>query len=108
MTNAIRIGLIAAAGLAMTACATDSSYDSGAGSSSLREASNAAESACMAAVNSQYGGNVKTVSVASSEFSQANSVVMVNAAGVRGGSMSERWRCLVSNDGNVEELTVVQ
>jgi hypothetical protein len=98
MTNAIRVTLIAAAGLAMTACATDSNYDPGPGSSSSRQATSAAETACMTAVNSQYGGNVKTVRVTSSEFSEANSLVMVSAVGVRGGSTTERWRCLVSND----------
>lgn len=46
--------------------------------------------------------------VASSEFSQANSLVMVDAIGVRGSSQTERWRCLVSNDGKVQELSVPQ
>jgi uncharacterized alpha-E superfamily protein len=45
--------------------------------------------------------------VTSSEFSQANSVVMMKAGGVRGGTSTETWKCLVSNDGTVEELTVV-
>jgi len=36
--------------------------------------------------------------VVRSEFSQANSEVIVNADG-------EHWRCLVSNDGHVEEVT---
>ena len=49
------------------------------------EASNAAESACMAAVNRQYGGNYD-VRVISSEYSEANSLVMV-----AGGPNRERW-----------------
>ncbi|MGB5833607.1 MAG: hypothetical protein WBG92_16660 [Thiohalocapsa sp.] len=106
MNNAIRFAIIAAAGLALTACATDG-YDSGSDSSALRDASNAAEVACTSAVNANYGGNVKSVRVTSSEFSQANSMVMVKAGGVRGGATTETWKCLVSNDGNVEELTVV-
>ncbi len=106
MNNAIRFPAIAAAGPALTACATDG-YDSGSGSSGLREASNSAEVACTTAVNANYGGNVKSISVTSSEFSQANSMVMMKPAGVRGGTSTETWKCLVSNDGNVEELTVV-
>ncbi|MEE4173100.1 MAG: hypothetical protein V2I57_02490 [Xanthomonadales bacterium] len=65
----------------------------------LAKASDAAESACMLAVNSNYGGNVRNIDIVSSEFSEANSVVVMNADG-------ERWRCLVSNDGDVQELTV--
>ena len=107
MTNAIRFALIATAGLAMTACAADS-YNAGSGSGGMRQASSAAESACMVKVNSNYGGNVRSVNVVSSEFSQANSEVIVEAVGVRGGSTSERWRCLVSNDGKVQDLSVVQ
>ncbi len=67
----------------------------------------AAKSACMAAVNGQYGGKVKTLNIIRSEFSQANSVVMVKAIGVRGGSTNEQWKCLVSNSGKVQELSVV-
>jgi len=62
----------------------------------------------MSAVNGQYDGNVRSVQVISSEFSQANSLVVVNAVGVRGGSTTERWRCLVSNDGSVEDLSVAR
>ncbi len=58
-------------------------------------------SACMAAVNSNYGGNVNNLDVVSSEFSQANSEVVLNADG-------ERWRCLVSNDGEVQDLSVLK
>ena len=107
MANTMRIALIAAAGLALTACAADS-YNAGSGSSGMRQASSAAESACLAKVNSNYGGNVRSVNVVSSEFSEANSEVIVEAVGVRGGSKTERWRCLSSNDGNVADLSVVQ
>jgi hypothetical protein len=65
-----------------------------------------AESACMSGVNGKYDGNVRNVKVLSSEFSQANSVVVILAEGVRGGAANERWRCLVSNDGQVQELSV--
>jgi hypothetical protein len=60
----------------------------------------------MTGVNGNYGGNVRNLKVLSSEFSQANSVVMILAEGVRGGPSNERWRCLVSNDGKVQELSV--
>jgi len=53
----------------------------------------------MMAVNDNYGGNVRNLDIVSSEFSQANSEVVINADG-------ERWRCLVSDDGQVQELTV--
>jgi len=53
----------------------------------------------MMAVNNNYGGNVRNLDIVSSEFSQANSEVVINADG-------ERWRCLVSDDGQVQELTV--
>lgn len=69
--------------------------------------SSAAKSACMTAVNSQYGGNVRDLKVMRSEFSQANSEVIVKAIGVRGTSMNEQWRCLVSNAGQVQDLSVI-
>lgn len=69
--------------------------------------SEAAKSACMQAVNSQYGGNVRDLKVVRSEFSQANSEVIVKAIGVRGGSTNENWRCLVSNSGKVQDLSVL-
>jgi len=67
----------------------------------MAQATSAAESACMAAVNSQYGGRERTLEVVHSEFSQANSLVIVEADG-------ERWRCLASNDGEVEDLSIEQ
>jgi len=106
MNNLTKITAAALAALSLTACVEEGTTRSE--PTGMRGASNAAESACMQAVNSNYGGNVRDLVVNSSEFSQANSVVMINAVGVRGGSQTERWRCLVSNDGNVEELSVVQ
>jgi hypothetical protein len=60
------------------------------------------------ALNAQYAGKVSSVKVASPEYSEANSLVMVDAAGVRGSSNTEHWRCLVSNDGKVRDLSVPQ
>ena len=77
-------------------------------SSQSHQATSAAESACMVAVNMNYGGNVKDLKVVRSEFSQANSEVILDAVGVRGGPTTERWRCLSSNSGKVADLSVVQ
>jgi opacity protein-like surface antigen len=66
----------------------------------LREASGNAESACMSAVNSRFDGKVNDIVVTSSEFSQANDLVMLKAGG-------QTWKCLVSDDGQVQELSVV-
>lgn len=60
----------------------------------------AAEKACKKAVKKRVGGDVK-VHVVSSEFSQANSTVLMDVKG-------KRWRCLSSNDGVVAELTQQQ
>jgi hypothetical protein len=68
----------------------------------------AAETACMAAVNSQYAGKVNEVKVARAEFSQANTEVIVEAAGVRGKAKTERWRCLSSSSGKVADLSVME
>jgi hypothetical protein len=101
MTNAIKIAAVAVATLTLAACGTpDSGYSDK--SSGSRQATSAAESACMAAVNRQYGGNYD-VRVISSEYSEANSLVMV-----AGGPNRERWRCLVSNDGKVQDLSLAQ
>ena len=52
-------------------------------------------------VNANYGGKVRNLKVTSSEFSEANSVVMMKADG-------ETWRCVVSNNGEVQELRVIE
>lgn len=106
MNHLTKITAAALAAFTLSACVEDQTTRPE--PPAMRGASNAAETACMAAVNGNYGGKVREVRVASSEFSQANSVVMVDAAGVRGGQATEQWRCLVSNDGKVEELSVVQ
>ena len=54
--------------------------------------------ACLAAVSNETGE--KTVAVISNEFSEANSLVMVGV-----GANNAPWRCLVSNDGQVEEIS---
>jgi hypothetical protein len=106
MNSRTKITAAALAALSLTACVDEGTTRSE--PTGMRGASSAAESACMSAVNGNYGGNVRDLIITSSEFSQANSVVMITASGVRGGNQSERWRCLVSDTGKVVELTVVQ
>lgn len=99
MNTLIKLPVLALAALALSACETDTAVSRG-GGGTIRQAGSTAESACMQAVNGNYGGKVKNLSVVSSEFSQANSEVMLNADG-------QRWRCLVSSDGKVQDLSVV-
>ena len=89
MKFAVRFITAAVAGLVLSVCTTGV----------MAQATSAAESACMAAVNKKYGGRESSLEIVHSEFSQANSLVIVEAD-------SERWRCLSSNDGNVEELSI--
>lgn len=56
------------------------------------------EQACLAAVSNET--NNGDVSVLSSEFSEANSLVMIGV-----GADAAPWRCLVSNDGEVAEVS---
>ncbi len=65
---------------------------------SQHQGTSAAESACMSAVNNNYGGRVNNLEVVSSEYSEAGSVVIVQADG-------DRFRCLSSNNGEVEDLS---
>ena len=104
MKTRIHLPALALVVLALSACVEESGTRPDTG---MRQASSAAESACMSQLNSQYGGNVARIDVLSSEFSQANSVVMLAAVGVRGTAQTERFRCLVSNDGQVQELSAV-
>lgn len=63
------------------------------------EVSTKAVNACKSAVNHNFGGKAK-ISVTSTEFSQANSMVMMRVNG------AENWKCLVSNSGKVADLSV--
>lgn len=67
---------------------------SGGGGSDVSEA---AVNACLDAVVRETSNNA--VTVLSTEFSEANSLVMVGV-----GEQSAPWRCLVSNDGQVQEV----
>ena len=84
---------LAGAALLLSAC-DDMEMTDGA---PMRTGSATDEAACLAAVNRNYGATVATVT--SSDFSQANTEVMMTARG-------ETWRCLVSG-GVVADLAVV-
>jgi hypothetical protein len=94
----IAAAALAALTLNLSACVEEQTTRSD--TAAMRDASSAAETACMVAVNDNYGGKVDNITVTSSEFSQANSVVMMQAG-------PETWKYLVANDGNVQELNVV-
>jgi hypothetical protein len=102
MKNLTKIAAVALAASTLTACVEEGATRSE--PTGMRQASSAAESGCMSELNGQYGGRVARIDVLSSEFSQANSVVMLAAVGVRGTSQTEKFRCLVSDDGQVQEL----
>jgi hypothetical protein len=72
------------------------------------QSTQAAESACMNEINSQYGGNVGEVNVLHAEFSQANTEVTLEAVNVRGEGKNERWRCLSSSDGKISDVRVTK
>jgi hypothetical protein len=97
MNTLLKLTSAALAAVALTACVEESGTRSGSG---LREASGNAESACMSAVNSRFDGKVGDIVIISSESSQANDMVMLKAGG-------QSWKCLVSGDGQVQELTAV-
>lgn len=65
---------------------------------STSEVTDAATDACLAAVKEQTGES--DVAVLSTEFSEANSLVMVSV-----GAQRAPWKCLVSNDGQVAEVS---
>jgi hypothetical protein len=102
MNKSMRIALMTSVALALGAVASPGAY---AGSGS--HVSDNAKTACMVAINANYGGKVDDLKVIHSEFSQANSEIIFEAIGIRGGSGTERWKCLVSNDGKVQDLSVV-
>ncbi len=93
----IRGALGGAALLALAACGDMDADMAEIETDAMRSGSSAAEQGCIAGVNTNYGNDV--ASVVSSEFSEANTVVMLSAEG-------ETWRCLVSNDGVVDDLAV--
>ncbi len=89
--------LVTGAGLAVALSACTETTSTGSGpSAALRSGGTVNEQACLTAVASETGN---TVTVLSSEFSQANTLVMVGV-----GPDRAPWRCLVS-DGVVAEVS---
>ncbi len=86
-----------AALLALGACGDMDADMADIESGAMRSGSSAAEAGCIQGVNTNFGRDV--ASVISSDFSEANTTVMLSAEG-------ETWRCLVSNDGEVQDLAV--
>ena len=71
--------------------------------SSMMEGTGAAQTACMAAVNERTSASPADApaSVTNAEYSEAGSMVqLIDGNGTR-------WRCLASNDGTVEELSIM-
>ena len=85
---------IAICAVGLAACASDS----GSGAPGVAAGPSVPEQACLAAVTNQT--NNSDVAVMSNEFSEANSLVMIGV-----GANRAPWRCLVSNDGIVAEVS---
>jgi len=86
------------AGVDQSAAPADDGGGAMAGSQASSDVSDAAQQACLKAVTDET--KESNVSVMSAEFSEANSLVMVAV-----GPDSAPWRCLVSNDGAVQEVS---
>lgn len=80
--------------LALAACTADTTT----GTDVSRSMPTIQEQACLAAVSNET--NNGDVAVLSSEFSEANTAVTIGV-----GETRAPWRCLVSNDGVVAEVT---
>jgi hypothetical protein len=87
-----KIAILLAASAALGACVETTE------TVTVRSGSSEAEFACAQAVNANFGRAVATVT--SSEFSEANTVVMLTAEG-------QTFRCLTSSNGVVAEVTAV-
>lgn len=99
LVTATYAAAIALVTVGLTACSEtsmESSSPSMAASAPMRTGSAADEGACLSAVAQQTGNSVV---VTSSEFSEANTLVMVGV-----GPQRAPWKCLVSN-GVVAEVT---
>ena len=89
-----KIAALCIAGLALAACSetTDTAQPS---SEPLRTGSSADESTCLSAVGRE---TANSVTILSSDFSQAGTIVMVGV-----GEQRAPWRCLISR-GVVQEI----
>jgi len=98
MTIARSVALAALAGMALAAC-SETAEMANSPAASMRTGSAIDEDACLAAVGRQTGNSVV---VLSSEFSQANTLVMIGV-----GPHRAPWRCLVSNGEVAEVMSTV-
>lgn len=98
MKNACSVSFAIAAGLALAAC-SETADMAGSSAPAMRTGSAADESACLTAVAQQTANSVV---VLSSEFSQANTLVMVGV-----GPQRAPWRCLVSGGVVAEVMSTV-
>jgi len=99
MRISVTLTALAVAGLTLSACVPDSYYRDE--KAHAPQGANIPVNACMAAVKRRYGRSVRNLWVSNSENSLAGSVVIVEANG-------ERWRCLASNEGRVEDLRLMR
>jgi len=99
MKSTVTLAALAIAGLSLSACVPDSYHRRD--EAHVHPGPNTPVNACMAAVKRQYGGRVHNLWVSNSEYSQAGSVVIVEANG-------ERWRCLASPEGRIEDLKLTR
>ncbi len=93
MTNPKTLAGLAVCVLGLAACSADTGADM-----SIAATPSVPEQACLAAVTNET--NNSDVAVLSNEFSEANSLVMIGV-----GANRAPWRCLVSNDGIVAEVS---
>lgn len=96
MKDVLKIATLAVAGFTLAGCAADSGMSRQAADMS-RQSPSLAEQACLAAVSNETDNG--DVMILSSEYSEANSLVMIGV-----GEQRAPWRCLVSNDGVVAEV----
>ncbi|HMQ94960.1 MAG TPA: hypothetical protein PKA33_06240 [Amaricoccus sp.] len=89
--------LVLMAGLALGVAACD---DTTCSETAMRSGTPDAESACISAVNRNRPSANATVT--NSDFSAAGTTVMLTS------SDGDNWRCLASNDGIVEGLSIVE
>lgn len=94
--NALRLGLALAALAGLSACVE--SETSGSSTDALRMAPASDESACLGAVAAQTGNSV---TVLSSQTSEANNMVMVGV-----GPDRAPWKCLINGGAVVEVMSM--
>lgn len=100
-----KIATLALAALALSACATGSQERAEEAKNDRRQqqhaANSGAESACITAANrGSYSGQVKGLTVTGSGQVAGGTQVNLTARG-------KKWKCMVSDDGKVQEMAEV-